>query len=152
MSAIDYWDLRLRIKTAINARAGLETLAVFLEMARTPAPEEMPCVLLYMTGRTSPQEIQRIASGRRTDHRLIFSAWVLHYSLDGLEDATRRRDAVLAEVEMALMADRTLQGATRGLWLEGGDVQWGPIDPKVSQPIFATAIETMIVCDVHADL
>ena len=149
MAAIDYWGLRLRISAAIRNREGLQNLPVFLELGRVPAPEEMPCVLLYMTGRTTPQEIQRIASGRRTDHRLIFSAWVLHYSLSSLEDATRGRDVLLAEVEMALMADRTLQGACRGLWLEGGDVQWGQ-DPK--QQLFSTAVETMIVFDVHADL
>lgn len=149
MSAIDYWGLRERIRTAINSRAGLETLPVFLERGNEPSPEQMPCVLLYMTGRTTPQERQRQSAGRRTDHRLIFSAWVLHYSLDGLEDATRRRDAVLAEVELALMADRTLQGGCSGLQLEGGEVQWGK---NAKTQIFATAIETMIVCDVHADL
>lgn len=146
---IDYWAIREGLKLAIRTYPELGQIEVHLEPSGDIPPERCPAVLLFMTGRTSPDTIQRISAGRRTDHRLVFSAWVIDYSLESLETATRRRDAVLAKVELALMVDRTLGGLVKGLYLEGGLVEFGK-DPK--SPLFATAIETVITCDVYASL
>jgi hypothetical protein len=146
---IDYWAIREAIRRAIRTYPELGQIEVHLEPSGDVPPERCPCVLLFMTGRSTPDELQRISAGKRTDHRLVFSAWVIDYSLDTLEAATRRRDAVLTKVELALMVDRTLGGLVRGLYLEGGLVEFGK-DPK--SPLFATAIETLITCDVYASL
>jgi hypothetical protein len=146
---VDYWAIREGISLAIRTYPTLDQLPVHIELAGDVAPEECPCVVLFMTGRTTPSELQRISAGKRTDHRLMFSVWVLDYSLSSLAEATRRRDAVLAKVELALMVDRTLGGLVKGLYLEGGHVDFGK-DPKST--LFATAIETVVTVDVFASL
>lgn len=147
---IDYWGLRLGIRAAINSWPGLETLPVLFEEGGEPATERLPAVLLYLVGRQTLPERQRISAGTRTDHRVVFSAWVMHYSLASLEDAVMRRDAMLAEVELALMQDRTLGGRLpKTLFLEAGAVQSGS-DPKMTK--FASAIETLIICDDYTSL
>jgi hypothetical protein len=147
---IDYWAIRGGISAAIRSYPELEAITVLPELGRLPAPEECPCVLVYLESRENPPERQRISAGLELGFRITFSIWVLHYSLDSLEDAVRKRDAVLSKVELALMADRKLGGAVRGLAsFDGGDVTWSR--PPNGQA-FTSAIETRIVYEVTAEL
>lgn len=148
---IDYWAIRDGISLAIRKAPELGDLKVLHELGRLPAPEEVPCVLVYLAGRTVPPDIQRISGGRSLHYRLTFSTWVLHYSLDSLEEAVRRRDRILAKVELALMADRTLGGLVpnRAFWFEGGDVEWNR-DPV--RQAFVSAIESRLVYEIPAEL
>lgn len=146
---IDYWGIREAIGKAINAWPGLERLPILLEESAEVPPEALPCVMIYLTERVSPDDIQRLAAGRRTDFRITFSVWVIDYSLDSLREATKRRDTLLAQVELALMKDRKLGGAVNGLSLFGGVVQFGRDEKSAA---FATGIETLVRCDVYASL
>lgn len=147
---IDYGAIRDGIAQAIRSHPELNALTVFHEPGRLPAPEQCPCALVFLVGRANPPELQRMDGGRGLAFRLTFSVWVLHYSLESLEDAMRKRDEVLAKAEMALMADRTLGGAARrSVYFEGGDVEWNR-DPAAQA--FVSAIETRLVYDVAAEL
>lgn len=140
---IDYWAIREGIKEAIQSYPGLEHLFVDLEPSGDPSMEQTPAVLVFMASRSTPPAIQRIAAGKQTSHRLVFSLWVLHYSPDGLDAAVHARDAVLAKVEVALMRDRHLNGRLpSGLTLEAGETQTG------KDAAFAAAAETLVMMDV----
>lgn len=147
---IDYWAIREAVVTAIHAHEDLADLPVLLEQAGEPAPEMLPVVLVYLDSRSSPQGIQRIAAGTRTDMRIILSLWLFHYSLNGMAEAIRLRDAVLSKLEIALMRDRTLGGLMpHGSWIEGGDIMTGR---DAEGRAFVSGVETRLVGDVYAML
>lgn len=140
---ISYQAIREGIREAIRSYPGLENLTVLLEPSSEPSMEQMPAVLVFMAQRSTPPPLQRIAGGKQTSHRLVFSLWVLHYSPDGLDAAVLGRDAVLAKVEVALMRDRHLGGRLpNGLMLEAGEMQTG------KDAAFAAAAETLVMMDV----
>jgi hypothetical protein len=149
---IDYWAMREGIKAAIESYPPLDVLRghVFLEFSGEPSPEILPCVMVFMTGRETIPTEQRIGAGMRTDHRLVFSVWVLAYSPESMAVAVKDRDALLAKVELALMVDRTLGGLLkRSLVLSAGMVENGQDSKK---GVFATAIETQVQCDVFTTI
>lgn len=144
---VDYWGIRQAISLAIRNSPELAALPVHLERTDTPSLEQLPCVLVFMTDRQSIEQRQRIGAGLLLDHRLTFAVWVLAGSLVSLADAVERRDRILAQVELALMGDRSLGGAVSGTELSGGEVIWNG-DPNLAS--FTTAIETLVLCDVQA--
>lgn len=143
---IDYWDLRVGIEEAIQAHEDLAGLRVVKEPHASPSPEELPAALVFMTERSTPEERQRLAAGTRADHRIVFSVWVLTYSLDAMEAAVRQRDRIMAKVEVALLRDRRLGGRLlKDLTLEAGDILHAQEEESEARVAFSTSIETRVV-------
>jgi hypothetical protein len=146
--SIDYWAIREGISETIRSHPDLANLRVYLEQPDMPSPEDLPAVLISMVERESPAALQQIAAGKTAWHRCIFSVWVFHYSTDTLAEAVRLRDAMIARVEDALLADRSLGGRLqRSLELEAGAVISGSSAKGTG---FAAAIETLVAVQVRA--
>lgn len=152
---IDYDGIKQGIRRAINSYRGLEDLPVHLEWAGmaqrpTPPPSILPCALIYMVGRRTPERHQRMTAGRTTHYELVFSVWCLHYSMDSMEVAARFRDDLVARVDAALMRDNNLGGLlSKGSWIEAGDVLSGA-DPQAKA--YVAGIETRFIAAAETSL
>ncbi len=114
-----------------------------------PNPDMLPCALVYLHDRRIPVRKQTISAGMRTDLEIVFSVWVLHYSLNSMDEAVRLRNDLLARVDAALMSDRTLGNRARGVWLEAGNMVSGANEQGAA---FSAGAETRLVADTSTTL
>lgn len=120
---VDYYGIETAIKDILEADAGNDlpdNLKVFIESQIAFNDEGCPGVYIYLDRRDAPPQIQRIAAGTRTDMEVDLSLWCAEFH-DSVEDASRLRDDLIGKVEVALMADRTLNDTVTAFWLRGGD-------------------------------
>jgi hypothetical protein len=119
---VDYWGIREACQAVLQADADLTGVTVLVEEEFLLSAEMAPVVFIYLEDRTAEAGEQRLAAGTRTDFQLNFNLWCGDFSLNGLPDAIERRDSLIGKVEVALMRQRTLDGAVGKLWLTGGQL------------------------------
>jgi hypothetical protein len=83
------------------------------------SPEMTPWVGIYIDRRDALDQDQSLSAGRRVRYKLWFTLWIWCFSFDRAE-AVQRRDDAVAEVEVALMGNRTINDKTGPLWITGG--------------------------------
>ncbi len=136
MAAVDYQGIRTGIRAAIQARGSLSGVTVLIEPEIVHAIDLAPCVTVTLTGREAPEDEQQLRAGQSTVYNVAATLAVIHFSMVGRDEAVRLRDAILGEVELALMADRTLGGVVQGLWLDGGPME---VERAGEGPFYAAA-------------
>ena len=119
MARLDYFGIEEAIKTLLEANTNLTGVQVGLE-------EELPFtaaadaqVEIYLVRRDTP-ELQPLAAGQRTRFLVRFSIWCYGVSFESIAKACEARDDLVGNVEISLMADRSLGGTVNSSWLEGG--------------------------------
>jgi hypothetical protein len=127
MSAVDYWGVREAIKAAILGWTATENIYVHIEDEFLYSSEATPAVVIYLDSRDAVDEEQVIRAGQATRFMLRFTLYIHAYSLEGSAQAIKQRDETLAQVELALMNDRTLSlhdGTSKIIqgWLAGGEM------------------------------
>lgn len=145
MPWIDYWGIRQEIRDILKDDADLSGVNVSIEDENYFAAERSPWVGVYLERRDAPIGIQRISAGQQTTYELRFILWCWVYSLEGVPDAIRRRDDVLARVEVALMRQRTLRGKVDHIRLEGGEMPSGR-DPDANG--FMSGAEIIMIAQI----
>lgn len=122
MPGVDYWAVREAVKTTLTATQELQGATVRIEEEMLFTPELVPYIGIYLDRRDAVDTEQRLAGGTRTDYRLSLLLWCVHFSMDSLQQAVQWRDELVSSVEVALMRNRTLNGAVRYSWLTGGEL------------------------------
>ena len=118
MPRVDYWSVLE--ETATVLRDALFETQVVVEEPLQLALEMTPRVGVYLDSRTYPAS-QPLAAGRVARVELRLSVWAWCGSLE-LKAAVKARDELIAQIEEALMLNRTLNDRVDTLWLEGGEM------------------------------
>lgn len=124
MAAIDYVGIRDGVKTILDADALTSASRVYVEEEPQfgMADASGGVVAVFMDGRVPDPTGQSLASGKRTNYHVSLTLWVAMFSMDSFKAAADARDALLANVELVLMKDRTIGGKAAASWLEGGQM------------------------------
>lgn len=123
MAAVDYFSIEVAIETILKADATLgSNVTVMVEEQIQLDPQGGPKVYIYADSRRAPPDIQRLRAGTSTDIELLISVWCFAFNMDPRQ-AAKDRDTLVGNVELSLMADRTLNGTVQASWLEGGEFQ-----------------------------
>ena len=151
MAAINYWGIREGIRDAILRYEATENIYVHIEDEFVYSSEATPAVVIYLDSRDAADEFQVVRAGQATRFLLRFTLYIHAYSLESPAQAIKQRDETLANVELALMSDRTLSLSTgtalvTQAWLEGGEMFSARTDEGEE---LATA-EIQYVADVSA--
>jgi hypothetical protein len=124
---IDYNAISDAIRTQLTEDTDLNAGVVPIVFVETPiafSAEACPAIHIYFEGRQAPADQQRIAAGRRTDFLLNYSLWCKEFHIDSVEEASRKRNHLIALTETALMGDLTLGGTVSYCWIESGDMNF----------------------------
>ncbi len=142
---IDYYAIEEKIVDQLAAESSLSGVRFFIEPDFLFAAESAPAVLVYLDSRLAVETDQRLSAGRRVDYQLRISLWCLEYHMDSFSEAARLRDALISEVEVGILRDRTLKGSVEYSWLEGGDFE----SSNTEQGGFIMAGEVLITAKVN---
>ncbi len=148
MAAIDYVGIRSAIKSLIESYPGLADVRVYVEEEPQFGLSDVARAIAVFTDRRSaPASEQNLGAGKRTRYYLRTVFVVVFFTLESFEAACNGRDEVLANLELALMANRTLSGKVSSSWLEGGEL----FSARDSQTgCFISVAELILTSDVSA--
>lgn len=146
MARVDYYDLEVGLKEALQDDSNLGDINIGIEQEVVAEPKDT--VLIYLEGRSAPADLQTLAAGTSTRFLVELSVWCYAYSIESVEIAARRRDDLVGKVELALMRKRDLFNRVNALWLDGGDFDTANIAGET--PGFMSGAEIKVVVDVKA--
>lgn len=122
---IDYWRIEKEIAEVL--RAGLDPgITVTIEQEMMFSPEQTPWVGVYLDRRDADQR-QSLALGTRMRYQIKFTVWAWCYSLER-EASFIARNAVIGDIELVLMANRTLNDLVETSWITGGAMPSAKVD------------------------
>ena len=148
MAAVDYQGIRDEIETFLAADARTEEARVYIEEEpQFGLSDYQKAIAVFMDNRTTPVEMQSVSAGLRTRYLLRISFWVVAFSLENYRKACDERDALVGQLELVLMANRTFGGKASTSWLEGGEM-FSARDPQGS--VYTAIAEVVAVLDVSA--
>lgn len=147
-TAIDYSGIRNQLKSIIEGDALTSGTRVYIEEdPQFGLPDAQKVILICLDRRTAPPAAQRLSSGLRTQYHLQGTLVTVFFSMESFEQACVGRDALLGNLELVLMKDRTIGGKVTSSWLEGGEM-FSVRNPQSN--IWAAVAETLLVMDVQA--
>jgi hypothetical protein len=88
-----------------------------------------------------------LAAGKRTRYHLRTTFWVFAFSIESFARACDLRDALLGDLELVLMDNRTLGGKVAASWLEGGEFVSAR---DASTSVYVSAGEIVLISEVQA--
>lgn len=121
MAVVDYYGIEQAIQSQIDAYAGVSDDTI-IEIEKLPAfdPVDHDWIGIYMDDRDAPANLQRIRAGSSIDYEVHLSIWVFAFHNDDVSLASKHRDDLLGQVELALIDDRTLGSTVQSSWISGG--------------------------------
>lgn len=145
---VDYWAVENEIAEIIRANTSVTFVTVEEEMVF--GAESTPWVGVYLDKREVPPARQTLSGGTRTRMQLTFSMWVWCFSLE-LQEAIKQRDYHIGQIELILMAHRTLNDTVDTSWLSGGRLPSARVRADSgSSGGFISGGEILLVADVVA--
>lgn len=147
MAAIDYAGIRDQLKSVLEADSRLEGVRVYVEEEPQIGLSDVQKAIAVFTYTRTASADQNISRGTRTRYNLRMSLWTVYFSMESYQDACNGRDAVIGQLELVLMENRTLGGLVTASWLEGGEL-FSARAPQGST--FVAAGETIFVSEVSA--
>ena len=126
MAAIDYDDMEDQISSILSSYTGLQTsdgVKVLVEEDFSQvvgALDNGKIVIIYLDDRSATPG-QPIAAGQQTRMDIGFSIWIAAVSVHSFRKAAELRTDLIGKVELALMANRTLNNRAASSWLLGGE-------------------------------
>lgn len=109
-----YWNIKQAIQSAI--RTALPSVAVSIDQ---PIHYAESWVGIFTDDRTADADAQWQSDGSRTRFEISHRIEIWRYAL-GTAKAAELRNALLGDVELALMLDRTLGNVCETSWIDGG--------------------------------
>lgn len=147
MSAVDYTGILTSLAAILRADALTSAARVFVEEDPQFGMSDVgQAVVLTMSSR-SPMSGQAIAAGKRTRYLARIGVWSVGFDMESFEAACSKRDTLLGNVELVLMANRTISGKVTASNLEGGEFM------NVRNPgenVFCAMAETVVSAEVSA--
>jgi hypothetical protein len=127
MARVDYNAIADGIRAQLQSDAALNADAPVTVLVETPlmfSAESAPAIHIFFEGRDAPADQQRLAAGRRTDFILHYDIWCYEWHIDSVEEASRKRNRLIAYAETAIMSDLTLGGAVSYSWIASGEMEF----------------------------
>jgi hypothetical protein len=134
--------IKARLDTAFANRVPLPEVVLEQEFE----PRES-WVVIYCQGVQAPEDDQPLTASRKQRLQVRFEIWCWRFAMTNTQ-AAELRDALVGDVELALMLDRTLNGTVDTSWLEGG--RFNRAEDPQSLGRFFCGGEVVLVCDVMA--
>ena len=148
MAAVNYSGIRNQIKSILEGDARTSNARVYIEEdPQFGLADAERAILICLDRRTAPPGAQRLAAGLRTQYHLQCVLITVYFSMESFEQACVGRDALLGQMELVLMANRTIGGLANSSWLEGGEM-FSVRNPQNN--VWAAVAETNLVIDVEA--
>lgn len=146
MAAVKYHDILSALKLVFESDSRTADAPVYVE--KDPPVDVLGAqrAIILMLDSRKPNEDQPIAAGKRVRWELKLSVWAAGYAID-VDEAAAIRDELLGQIELVLLANRTIRDKVASSWMMGGNF----ISIAGESNIFASA-ETIVVCDVTASL
>lgn len=147
MSAIDYTGILSSYKSIFEGDSRTSAARVYVEEdPQFGQSDAGKAIVLTMVSR-SPSSGQSMSAGKRTRYAARIGVWSVGFDMASFNDACIKRDALLAQVELVLMDNRTVSGKVTSSQLEGGEFM------SVRNPteqVFCSMAETVVVAEVSA--
>ena len=145
---VDYGGIRDQIKSILEGDARTSGAAIFIEEdPQFGLSDVQQAIVICLDGRTAPPAEQRLAAGMRTQYHLQCVLVTVYFSMESFKAACDGRDTLLGQMELVLMANRTIGGKATSSWLEGGPM-FSVRNPQSN--VWAAVAETTLVIDVQA--
>ena len=140
MARIDYFEIGQQIKQVLIDDPDLDGVTVLVE--EQPVFGEGDVIVIWPARRIAPPG-QSLSAGTRVTYDIDYAIWCYGQALDASE-ASRMRDNLVGRAEIALMRNRTLNGAAKHITLRGGE--FGARD----EPVFVRGAEIGLGVDKTA--
>ena len=148
MAAIQYSGVADQIKSILEGDALTSGAHIYVEEEpQFGLNDYQDAVIVYLTGRTAPPNVQTLSAGKRTRYYLRVEVGVVHFSMETYRAACDGRNTLLGKVELVLMKDRTIGGKAETSWLEGGTM-YSAKNP--ANPVWCSVAELALIVDVSA--
>ena len=148
MSAVDYSGVRNQLKSILESDTLTADAQIYIEEdPQFGLADAQKVIFICLDGRTAPPGEQSLSAGKRTRYHLQCVLITAYFSMESFEQACVGRDALLGNMELVLMKDRTIGGKATSSWLEGGPMF------SVRNPgnnVWAAVAETTFTIDVQA--
>lgn len=148
MAAINYSGITDQLATLLRADSRTSAARIFVEEEpQVGLMDQQSAIAIFMDGRTAaPQQL--LKAGKATIIHIRMSLWVVSFSIESFVAARAIRDPLLGNLELVLMANRTIGGLVEMSWLEGGSLVSARDDSGSS--VFVAAAETVLVAEAIA--
>ena len=144
MAAANYHDLLAGLQQIFEGDPRTRDARVFVEEdPQFDLIGAQKCILLVLNSRI-PTGGQPIAAGKRTRWNVKIGVWACGFGIS-FEQAAQIRDELVGQIEVVLMANRTIRDKVATSWLDGGEF----VSVRNEQHMFASA-ETILVAEVTA--
>ena len=148
MPAIDYVGIRNQLKTILAGDARLGGVRIYVEEEpQIGISDAGSAIAVFTDERRLDPSGQSASAGHRTRYQLRMSFWTVYFSLESYLAACNGRDALLAQLELVLMDNRTIGGLVTASYLEGG-VMFSARNAQGDT--FCAAAETICASEVSA--
>lgn len=148
MAAVNYAGLLTAYKTIFEADARLAGCRVYVEEdPQFGLMDVGSCISIFLLDR-KPTPNQSLSYGKRTRWHARVCFVCIYFSVESFHKAEIGRDALLGQLELVLMDNRTISSLVDSSWLEGGSFFSAKDDSGAN--VFAAAAETIITAEVSA--
>lgn len=122
MAAVSYASIRDQIKSILAGDSRTNTARIYIEEEPQFGLGDVQQVIAVFTDRRrAPADQQSLSAGKRTRFLLDMLFVVAFMDFASFKAACDGRDTLLANLELVLMANRTLNATVETLWIEGGE-------------------------------
>ena len=147
MAAIDYAGVLTSLKALLDADSRTNDARTYIEEDPQYGLSDSGKVIVLTLNRRSATAGQSLAAGKRQRYLLSVGVWSVAFDMASFDAAAAKRDALLAQVELVLMDNRTLSGKVVALNLTGGEF-FSVRNPEGT--VFTAMAETVIEAEVSA--
>lgn len=156
MAAVDYCGIRAAIEkimeTAIEPEGVLEGARLFIEEEPQFGLADYDATISVFLERRGPSSDQNAAAGRRTRFDMQISFWVCAFDMSSYREACDKRDRIVGQLELLLMANRILKRPNGSdlndtFQMEGGEIYAAK---NATNNAFTAVAETKILIQVAA--
>lgn len=145
----DYDGIVDAIAAQLKAFSGLQGVRVEVEQDPTLGlPDDGGRALVVESQRRRPSVGQTMAAGKRLRNRFSVIISAIGFDMESYRAAARKRDGLIGQVELAILADRSITNKVTNLEIMGGDF-YRASAPGHSGP-FASIAETILEMDISA--
>ena len=148
MAKVAYAAIRDTIKTVLEGDARTNVARIYIEEEpQFGLADAQKIIAVFMDRRRAPADQQSLSAGKRTRFFLDLLFVVAFFDMESFKAACDGRDALLGDLELVLMDNRTLSGQVSTLYIEGGEFY----SAKDSQATtFVAVAEINVTVDVTA--
>jgi hypothetical protein len=147
VAAIDYNGIEDNLKSILESDSRTSGATIYIEEEpQFGLSDVQQAILICLDRRTAP-DAQHIAAGRRTRYYLQGTLVTVFFSLESFKAARAGCNTLLGQLELVLMANRTIGGLATSSWLTGGEM-FSVRNPQSN--VWAAVAETGLTIDVEA--